>query len=72
MSFLKIATTAVTVAMFATAASAGSLIEPESAPMIEAVEDDDDGSGAWLPLAAVLVLGLALASSSSSGTIAEE
>ena len=68
MSFLKIATTAVTVAMFATAASAGSLIEPATEPMIEAVEDDDDGSGLLLPLSALLALALLAGSGSSSDT----
>jgi hypothetical protein len=68
MSFLKLATTAVTVAMLATAASAGSLIEPASEPMVEVMADDDGGSGAWLPLVAVLALALAVGSSSSSGT----
>lgn len=71
MSYFKITTAALTVAMFATAAGAGSLVEPMEEPMIEAVEEDDDSGGLLLPLAALVLIGVAVGGSSNSGTVVD-
>ena len=67
ISFLKVAMAVVSVVMFASAASAGSLVEPMTEPIVEVVEDEDDGSaGILLPLAALILIGVAVSGGSAS------
>lgn len=67
----KILASAAALSLLASAASAGSLVEADTEPMVEAIqEDDDDGSGILLPLVALLAIGALVASGSSSGTSA--
>lgn len=70
MSFIKLTTAAVSLAMFATTAGAGSLVEPEIMPAVEVVEEEDNGSaGMLLPIAALLLIAAAVGGGSSDGTV---
>ena len=68
MSLLKVTTAAVAVAMFATAAGAGSLMAPMAEPAVEEVKDDNNSGAILLPLAALLLIGAAIGGGSSSGS----
>ena len=69
MSFIKLTTAAVSLAMFATTAGAGSLMAPAEEPMIEVVEEDNDSAGMLLPIAALILIAAAVGGGSSDGTV---
>lgn len=56
------------ISLLASASFAGSLVEPEMEPMVEAMEDDDDSAGLLLPLLALAAIAAIAASGSNSGT----
>lgn len=70
MSIFKIGTATLAACVFASAASAGSLIPPvaEQSPVIESADDDNDSAGILLPLGALVLIGLAAGGSSGAAT----
>lgn len=65
----KVVISVAALSMFAAAAFAGSLVEPEMEPMVEVMEEDNGSSGGLLvPLLALVAIGLLISSSSDSDT----
>lgn len=63
----KIIASVAAVSMFAAAAYAGSLVEPEMEPMVEVMEEDTGSSGGLLiPLLALVAIGALIANSNDS------
>ena len=68
MSYLKFTAAALSAVVLATGVNAGNPVEPDSEPMVEAVDDNNSSGGILLPLAALLLIGAAVAGGSSSDT----
>lgn len=67
----KIVVSAAVVAMFATTAFAGSLVEPEMEPMVEVMQEEPAGTsdgGLLVPLLALAAIAVLISSSSDSTT----
>lgn len=63
----KIVASVAAISMFAAAAYAGSLVEPEMEPMVEVMEEDTGSSaGLVIPLLALLAIGVLVANSDDS------
>lgn len=67
---MKYIVPAAAIALAATQATAGSLVEPEMEPMVEVVEEESSSSSGWiLPLLAIGIIAAVASSNSSSSTV---